>query len=368
MLAARFCLAPIQCDNLVMSVPVVIVTGFLGAGKTTLLNHLLQDPAMANAAVIINEFGDVSLDHLLIESSDDSIVELSSGCICCTIRGELIETLERLFERQSQEDINRDPLKAIVIETTGLADPVPVMKAVMAHPVLHDQLHLSGVVSVVDAVNGLETLGTHDVAVTQVAVADRMLVAKCDLVGGMIPDDLKSRLRALNPTAIIRDQFDALFDGLFDEGDSSFAQQIVQEVTPSKKGHSHHAGHGEGIKTFTIFRDHPIEKAALTAFLDLLASAHGPQLLRMKGLVHVREHPDKPVLLHGVQNIFHPPKMLDQWPDDNQQSRLVFITNGLNEDFVKRLYDGFCGVPQIDMADKDVLLDNPLAITGFKSR
>ena len=350
-----------------MSVPVVIVTGFLGAGKTTLLNHLLQDPTMANAAVIINEFGDVALDHLLVESSDDSIIELSSGCICCTIRGELIETLERLFERQSQEDIKR-PLKAIVIETTGLADPVPVMKAVMAHPVLQDQLHLNGVVSVVDAVNGLETLGTHEVAVTQVAVADRMLVAKCDLVGGTIPDDLMNRLVTLNSTAIIRDHFNAMFDGIFDEGDCSFAQQIGQEITPSKMGGTHHVAHSEGIKTFTIHRDQPIEKPALSAFLDLLASAHGPQLLRMKGLVHVREHPEKPVLLHGVQNVFHPPTVLAQWPDDNRQSRLIFITNGLSEDFVKRLYDGFCGVPQIDMVDKDVLLDNPLAIAGFKPR
>lgn len=352
-----------------MPVPVLIITGFLGAGKTTLLNQLLKDPAMANAAVIINEFGDISLDHLLVESSDDSIIELSSGCICCTIRGELVETLERLFERQEQSD--REPLKAIVIETTGLADPVPVMKAVMAHPSLNNQLHLAGVVTVVDAVNGHKTLGAHDVALSQLAVADQIFVAKCDLTGGVIPDELMSHIVTHNQTALVVHEFDALFDGLFDGCVSAFAQRISQTISTKPHDHahhnSHHVGHTAGIESFTICRSHPIEKAALEAFIDLLSSAHGSALLRMKGLVQVSEHPEQPVLLHGVQNIFHPPQVLEKWPDDNHQSRLIFITNGLDEDFVKRLYDGFCGVPQIDMADKDVLIDNPLSITGFKS-
>lgn len=348
-------------------VPVVIVTGFLGAGKTTLLNQLLQDPAMAQAAVIINEFGDISLDHLLVESSDDSIIELSSGCICCTIRGELVETLERLFERQVSDATGRPPLTSIVIETTGLADPVPVMKAVMGHPSLSDYLDLGGVVSVVDAVNGLETLAAYNVAAKQVAVADRVFVAKCDLVGGTIPDDVRARLFDLNSTALVSDQLDSLFDGFFNGDNCAFARQMLVEST-LKASHPSHSAHGAGINTFTLCRDRPIEKVALAGFIDLLASAHGPQLLRMKGLVHVAEHPERPVLLHGVQNVFHPPQILEKWPDGNQQSRLIFITDGLKEDFVKRLYDGFCGVQQIDMADKDVLLDNPLSIAGFKAR
>lgn len=352
-------------------VPVIIVTGFLGAGKTTLLNRLLQDTAMANTAVIINEFGDVSLDHLLVESSDDSIIELSSGCICCTIRGELVETLERLFERQESSVVACEPLRAIVIETTGLADPVPVMKAVMAHPSLSKLLHLSGIVTVVDGVNGLSVLESHDVAVKQVTVADQILVSKCDLVDGRIPDDLRCRLIELNPTAGLSYEMDRLFDGLFDENNGAFThQRSLSELAHADHSHSGTASgkaHGEGIKTFTICRDHPIDKAALSAFIELLASAHGDQLLRMKGLVQVAEHSEQPVLLHGVQNIFHPPQILEKWPDENRQSRLIFITQGLDEDFIKRLYDGFCGVPQIDMADKDVLLDNPLSIAGFKS-
>lgn len=349
-------------------VPVLILTGFLGAGKTTLLNKLLHDPAMANVAVIINEFGDVPLDHLLVEAADDSILELSSGCICCTIRGELIETLQRLFERQENLAPNREPLKTIVIETTGLADPLPIMKAVMGHPTLKDHMRLAGVVSVVDAMNGLETLKAHEVAVKQVALADQLLISKCDLTKDRIPNDLMDEIKSLNPTALVSRDMSDLFDGLFDGGSAAFADAISLDASDHSHHHEQNASinHGAGIKTFTIHREHAIEKAALEAFIDLLASAHGVQLLRMKGLVCVSEHPDKPVLLHGVQTIFHPPEILDEWPDETRSSKLIFITNGLSEDFVKRLYDGFLGVPQVDMADKAALLDNPLSIAGFK--
>jgi len=353
------------------AVRVFILTGFLGAGKTTLLNRWLRDPAMADAAVIINEFGDVGLDHLLVEGADESIIELSSGCICCTIRGTLVETLERLLARQSDR-----ALKAIVIETTGLADPLLVMQAVIAHPSLQSVLSLTAVITVVDALNGLETLKTHEVAVRQVAVAERVFVAKCDLTGGRIPGALSNHLRALNGRIDPSHEIEGFLAGCLREPGTTaaVASGPWHDRGYPDSGHHHDhqdddrahiQAHASTIKTFTLWRNQPIAKVALDAFLDLLASAHGPKLLRMKGLVQTVEHPDRPVVLHGVQKVFHPPQILDRWPDENRRSRLVFITDGLSEDFVERLYDGFCGIPQVDMADKSVLMDNPLAIAGF---
>lgn len=355
-------------------VPVVILTGFLGAGKTTFLNRLLRDPSMANAAVIVNEFGDIPIDHLLVESSDDGIVELASGCVCCTLRGELVETLERLFERAAA--VPGKSFGAIMIETTGLADPLPVMRAVMTHPVLKSRLRLGSVVALVDAVNGLETFDRHDVARRQVAVCDLILVSKCDLAGGEIPTALAERLLKLNRNAARMERtgdfaagsMTAILDPSCEGGAlERWYEDLAQTVAEDFGSHGHHGRHGD-IRTFTLRRDAPIEKAALAAFVDLLASGHGHALLRMKGLVKVSEHPGRPVLLHGVQTVFHPPRILDKWPDENRQSRLVFISCGLDEEFVERLFDGFCNIPRIDAPDRAALGGNPLAIPGFSGR
>ena len=351
---------------------VSIITGFLGAGKTTLLNRLLVSRDMANAAVIINEFGDVSLDHLLVESGDDDIIELSSGCLCCTIRGELIETLERLLDRP---DAGR--LTSIVIETTGLADPVPVMQAVTAHPALSQRLCLGSVVTLVDAVNGVTTLEHYEEARKQVAVADQLLISKLDLSADITA--LKSTIFQLNPNIAPRNVVDVsnadliqqLNTGLFEMSEKGETIQAwFGGGSHDHHHHDHHHAHdqnrhGESIRSFSLVREKAIEHEALRAFLDLLAAQHGPKLLRVKGLIHVAEHSEQPVLIHGVQSIFHPPRVLDKWPDDERVTKIVFIADGLDESFIQRLFDGFSGTPQVDQADSAAMVDNPLAISGF---
>ena len=353
---------------------VSIITGFLGAGKTTLLNRLLVSPDMANAAVIINEFGDVSLDHLLVESGDDDIIELSSGCLCCTIRGELIETLERLLDRP-----DADRLTSIVIETTGLADPVPVMQAVMAHPALSQRLSLGSVVTLVDAVNGVITLEHYEEARKQVAVADQLLISKLDLSADTTA--LKTAIVELNPNIVPLNIVDVsngeliqqLNTGFFEMGEKADTVQAWFGGASDDHHHHHHTHdqnrHGETIRSFSLVREKAIEHEALRAFLDLLAAQHGPKLLRVKGLIHVVEHGEQPVLIHGVQSIFHPPRVLDQWPCDERVTKIVFIADGLDESFIQRLFDGFSGTPRIDQADSAAMIDNPLALSGFpKSR
>ena len=334
-----------------------------------MLNRLLVSPDMANAAVIINEFGDVSLDHLLVESGDDDIIELSSGCLCCTIRGELIETLERLLDRA-----DADRLTSIIIETTGLADPVPVMQAVMAHPALSQRLCLGSVVTLVDAVNGVATLEHYEEARKQVAVADQLLTSKLDLSADtaalqLVISNLNPNIAPRNVVDVSdRDLIQQLNTGLFEMGEKG---EVVQAWFGgvSHDHHHHHAHdqnrHGETIRSFSLVREKPIEHEALRAFLDLLAAQHGPKLLRVKGLIHVVEHSEQPVLIHGVQSIFHPPRVLDKWPDDERVTKIVFIADGLDESFIQRLFDGFSGTPQIDQADSAAMMDNPLAISGF---
>ncbi len=373
-------------------IPVTIVTGFLGAGKSTLLNRILKDPEMKDAAVIINEFGDVGIDHLLVETSGDSIIELADGCLCCTVRGELVDTLAMLMDGMQTGRIR--PLKRIVIETTGLADPAPVMQSVMGNPVIDMNFELDGVVTVVDAVNGQQTLDNHIEAVKQAAVADRLVISKVTLAGADTVAALTERLRALNPRAAIIDG-DAeeagsaalLVNGLYDPATKipDVARWLGAEDPHTHDhdhghhGHGHAAGHGhhhhhhdvnrhgDAIRSFSIVHDKPVDPAALEMFVDLLRSAHGERLLRMKAIVCLSADPDRPVVLHGVQNVFHPPARLPAWPDPaDRRTRMVLITRDLPEAFVTDLFDAFTGTPRIDRPDRAALEDNPLAIPGFK--
>ena len=379
-------------------IPVSIVTGFLGAGKSTLLNRLLKDPAMKDAAVIVNEFGDVGIDHLLVESSGDSVIELSDGCLCCTMRGDLIDTLAELMDRIQTGKLK--PLKRIVVETTGLADPAPVMQSVMGHPVLIQNFELDGVVTVVDAVNGLATLDAHPESVRQAAVADRLVLTKRSLADAGTVERLMARLRALNPRAVITDaESDApaaslLVNGLYDpdmkhpdvsrwlqeEGahahDHHHGDEHHEHGPDCGCGHDHdhhhhhdddhgHHRHADDIRSFSILHDQPIDPMAIEMFVDLLRSAHGEKLLRMKAVVQTSDRPDKPLVLHGVQSIFHPPVRLEAWPDPaDQRSRLVLITKGLPEAFVRDLFAAFTGKPVVDRPDRTALSDNPLAVPG----
>ncbi|MCA1442344.1 GTP-binding protein [Ensifer sp. IC4062] len=379
-------------------VSVSILTGFLGAGKTTLLNRLLKDPDLADTAVIINEFGDISIDHLLVEASSDGVIELSDGCLCCTVRGELVDTLADLMDRMQTGRIK--PLRRVVIETTGLADPAPVLQSVLGNPVIAQNFRLDGVVTVVDAVNGLQTIANHVEALKQVAVADRLVISKTKRANDAERDRLLERLRDLNPRAPVIDgdtdeagRAELFACGLYDAStkvadvgrwlqDEAHADHDHHDHDHVHHGHDHHhhhhhghrdhhhhdvTRHGSDIRSFSIVHDRPIEPMALEMFIDLLRSAHGEKLLRMKAVVSVADNPERPLVLHGVQTVFHAPERLAAWPDpDDRRTRMVLITKGLEEAFVRDLFDAFTGKPRIDRPDAQALADNPLAVPGVK--
>jgi G3E family GTPase len=380
------------------AVPVSILTGFLGAGKTSLLNRLLKDPDLTDTAVIINEFGDVSLDHLLVEASSDGIIELSDGCLCCTVRGELVDTLADLMDRMQTGKIK--PLKRVVIETTGLADPAPVLQSVMGNPVIAQSYRLDGVVTVVDAANGLSTLDHHEEAVKQVAMADRLVISKMPLTTPDAVISLKARLRSLNPRAPMIDgdlpeagkaelfhcglydpatkiadvgrwlQDEAAADHHHDHGHDDHDHEHCGHENCGHDHHHHHHDenrHGADIRSFSLVHDRPIDPMALEMFVDLLRSAHGEKLLRMKAIVSMSDNPDRPLILHGVQTVFHAPQRMAAWPDpSDRRTRMVLITKDLPEAFVRDLFDAFTGKPRIDRPDRQALEDNPLAVPGLR--
>jgi G3E family GTPase len=381
------------------AIPVTVVTGFLGAGKTSLLNRLVRDPALAGTGFIINEFGEIGIDHLLVEAADDGIVELSSGCLCCTVRGELVTTLENFLRGLDNGRI--DTLSRIVIETTGLADPVPVLATLTAHPYLSLRYAIDGVITVVDAVNGGRTLDEHEEAVKQVAVADRLVIAKADLPEGAVRlPALSRRLAALNPGAPLIDAAtaapaDLLGCGLYDPATKTAdVRRWLNAEAFEGAGHHHHHDddhdcsggncdhpshhhhdghhhhHGEdsrhdGVSAFSLVSDGALPAGALEMFLELLRAAHGPKLLRLKGVVRLAEDPERPLVVHAVQELFHPPVRLPAWPDADRRTRLVFITRDLAEEEVKRLFDAFAGVLAPDTPDRRAMTDNPLALSGF---
>jgi G3E family GTPase len=340
-------------------IPTTIITGFLGAGKTTLLNQMLKDPLLANACVVINEFGEVGIDHLLVEKSDDNIVELASGCLCCTIRGDLIDTLGDLLARRDAGSIKT--FDRIVIETTGLADPAPVLHVLMRDELLLRRLRLEGVITVVDGVNGNATLDAHPEAVKQVAVADRIVLTKLDLLHGIEGEEkmfaITSRLRALNPTARLltthRGEATAerLFNmGLFDAATKSLNVQgwLNDEALLHPHHHSHDVSrHDAHIRSFALRDERAISPQGLEMFLEMLTAFHGPNLLRVKGLLKLSDDPNRPLAIHGVQHVFHPPVRLDAWPDGKAETRLVFIVKDIEkaqiESLFQALVDPFSG-------------------------
>ena len=315
------------------SVPVHVLTGFLGSGKTTLLNRLLKSQALPHSAVIVNEFGEVGIDHLLVEHSEDNLVELAGGCVCCTVRGDLARTVLDLLNRRTEGRCS--PFEQIIVETTGLADPTPIGNLLVTDPDLAHSVHLASVSTTVDAVNGPATLATHPNAVRQVALADQLILTKSDLAG-VSANSLPQRLSDINPRATFTT---AAFGELADDVTLFHwpAESATEQGIDWRAGSHHH--HAEGIDSFVLRRKQPIPGAALALFIEVLTEHAGSSLLRVKGLVEIDESPDGPALLQGAQHVFQELDFLDHWPDGERGTRLVFITQGINAQWIEALLD-----------------------------
>lgn len=348
--------------------PVSILTGFLGSGKTTLLKALLSHPGMDRVMVIVNEFGEIGLDDALIEQADEDSVLLSSGCLCCTIRNDLLDTLKSLFKRKAKGEI--PPFDRIVIETTGLADPAPILHTMMSDGFLVTRFTLDGVVAVVDAVNAPWQLDQQYESVKQAAVADRIVLSKTDLASPEAVAQVEARLRAINPAApilsVVQGQVEpsALFNaGLYNPRTKSTDVQrwLQEEAYRDTEGHvyhrareddhGHHHGHDHNhhhdvnrhddhIRAFCLVYDEPFAWNKIAPALDMMVQTHGLNILRMKGILNVEEV-DVPVVVHAVQHLFHPPAKLDAWPGDDRRSKLVIIAKDLERAQIERILNSY---------------------------
>ncbi len=367
--------------NGAVRIPLTLVTGFLGAGKTTLINRLLRDPALSDTAVIVNEFGEVGIDHLLVEEASDGVIELSDGCLCCTVRGALVDTLVDLVGRVADGRAGR--LKRVVIETTGLADPVPVLQALVSPAQLAEAFSIDGVVTVVDALHGDRSLDEHEEARRQVAVADRLILTKADQAQPEALSQLRTRLGALAPGVELLDAGRASATTLIDCGAldagmrAARAAQVSQHVSQHDHCHDHahhhhdgcdhHHHHGTPFDTVFLGAEAPMPLAALEGFLDLLRGQCGNQILRLKGLVETVEKPEQPLVVQGVRQILSAPRYLERWPDGTRGVRLVVIGTALDAGYIRGIFSAFTGQARIDTPDRTALQDNPLAIAGYST-
>jgi G3E family GTPase len=322
--------------------PVTVITGFLGSGKTTLLNHLLSSPDMADTAVVINEFGEISLDHLLVETSIENTLVLQSGCICCTVRGDLVDTLTDLLAKREQKLV--PAFSRVAIETTGIADPGPILQTLATHALLAPLFYVRTVVTTVDAVNGQGQLDSFGEAVQQAALADIIVLTKTDLAQPDTIDQLKRNLHKINPSASILDVVNGAISSqqLFDHApaDPKAAPEKLDRWLALEQfdGHDHlghdHAHHndvnrhGDDIRAFSVVVDEAITWSNLESWLGSLLSLRGKDLLRIKGILNVADQPG-PVVVHAVQHLLHPISRLRRWPSEDHRSKIVFITRNI---------------------------------------
>lgn len=329
-------------------ITVNLLTGFLGSGKTSLLKRLLKAPDLEDTAVLINEFGEVGLDHLLVEEVDEEVVLLKSGCVCCTIRGDLRDGLGRLHQRMAEGRV--PPFARVVIETTGLADPVPIVASFSADPALRYHFRLGNVVTVVDAVAGAANLERFHEAVKQAALADRLVVSKADLAGAAAVRALRGRLAALNPTAMVTVSSEdepapasLLLEDIHDaraKGDEVRRWLSAAEAEEHGRAVHHHAAHADGVQTFCLTVEEPLDWAAFGLWLSMLLNRHGAEILRLKGLLNVAGV-ERPVVIQGVQHLVHKPFHLDAWPEGKPVTRLVLIGRGLDRALIERSFRAF---------------------------
>lgn len=340
-------------------IDVTVITGFLGSGKTTLINRLLADPALRDTAVIVNEFGEIAIDHLLVEKSGEDVIEIAGGCLCCTVRGELVETLADLIDRLQTSKIGH--LSRIIVETTGMADPVPVLHAIQSHPALMQALRIDRVITTADAIAGLETLQKHEEARRQLAVADVVVATKTDLAGLGDESALKAEIAKRTAATIVSDA------AIINDTTRILKMDVLsgdrRAVVPDDN-HGHR--HGTAISTHIISHREPVPWQRVEGFLDMLRSRPDADILRIKGIVDTLEEPDRPVVVHGVQRMLYPPRRLETWPERTERgTTIVIIGSGLVADELDRLFNAFLDRPQFDTPDRAVLENNPLAIPGM---
>jgi G3E family GTPase len=334
---------------------VTLITGFLGSGKTTLINRLLRSPSLGDAAVIVNEFGEIGIDNALIEKVDGNIALLDSGCVCCTVRNDLVDTMQDLLARVATGAV--PPFARLVIETTGLADPAPIVRTLMTDPQVATQYSLGSVVTVVDVINGASTLERHPEAARQTAMADSIVLSKADLLEGPVSPELERALAQLNPAATVfgsvelaADATRMLIPGLYSPSTKSadvrkwlrlaaYADIAGGEHAAhgQAQGDGHHHGHTSGIDTFSICSEEPLSWPQLGRFLELLGGLAGDDLLRVKGLVNV-EGLDGPAVVHGVQRLIHVPTLLPAWPDEDRRTRIVFVTRDIERERIPSMF------------------------------
>ncbi|MCB1888667.1 MAG: GTP-binding protein [Rhodocyclaceae bacterium] len=339
-------------------VPVTVLSGFLGAGKSTLLNALVRQPEMAGAAILINEFGAIGVDHHLVEMAEDRLVVLDSGCVCCTVRGDLPRAFKDLTMRSLRREI--PPIRRLLLETTGLADPAPLVRTLLEDFFIAERFRADGIVTVVDGVAGTETLARHREAVRQVAMADRLLVSKCDLADAALLDALEARLGRINPAAermrIEHGRIDAGLVcglGLFDPAtrradvDRWLADERISAAAPSYRRAENASRHDEAVRAYVLRFDHPFDWLQLADGLDTLLEAAGQGILRIKGLVHVAGE-STPRVLQCVGHRRYPAASLPEWPPGPRHSRLVFIVDGLTRDYLARSITLFCDASPIE--------------------